>query len=329
MDPFTTKYLAIGLVIGLLVGALVAYIGFHTASTNTNVKFIYLNRTINKTVIKDVYSNSSLFGKISSGFYDNNVVMLIYTKNYTCTPGISASMLNSTVDSLTKGCEIGILNNATYNSSVMKAYELIPAYTGFGVFGFYAIGADQYGFPQFSYNGSVYNIVTSCGASGSRADCNYTPSYVYSPFFSSLESLVSNHGIGGLPKGVLPLPSSDYLLTSVTNRSNPINIVAVLVLDPNIMPDPITGECSRIVQSNLSNPIADCLNSTTALYNALQTKDSAVAAANANNIVWKDLGEPEYQVIIPGLTSPSELANITNTNIILYFNATAQYPPVS
>lgn len=87
----------------------------------------------------------------------------------------------------------------------------------------------------------------------------------------------------------------------------------------------ITGQCQAIVPSNLSDPTANCLNSFSALEAALTTHSSTVSAANANNPIWQTLGEPTLQVVVPGISSPSQLMN-ANSNMVVYFGDPAVYP---
>jgi len=129
---------------------------------------------------------------------------------------------------------------------------------------------------------------------------------------------------------VLPTPAHEHLVTFTTNTSIPWYIVVVLVFDPNIYPNPITGQCQQIVPSNLTDPTGNCLNNITALENAMMTYSSSVPAANANNPIWEALlkGSPyqSLQVVVPGITSPSQLFNTTNSNMILYFSDPDVYP---
>jgi len=58
----------------------------------------------------------------------------------------------------------------------------------------------------------------------------------------------------------------------------------------------------------------------------MQTYDSAVATANANNPIWLALGKPGLDVVVPGITSPSQLFSATNSNMVLFFSDPDIYP---
>lgn len=68
------------------------------------------------------------------------------------------------------------------------------------------------------------------------------------------------------------------------------------------------------------------MNSINALEQAMGTYDSAVATANANNPIWQALGKPELDVVVPGISSPSQLLTATNSNMLLFFSDPAVYP---
>ncbi|BDB98618.1 hypothetical protein SACC_16350 [Saccharolobus caldissimus] len=58
----------------------------------------------------------------------------------------------------------------------------------------------------------------------------------------------------------------------------------------------------------------------------MTTYDSAVQAANANNPIWEALGKPGLEVVVPGISSPAELFNTTNSNMLLFFSDPPVYP---
>lgn len=126
---------------------------------------------------------------------------------------------------------------------------------------------------------------------------------------------------------MLPTPAHDHIAGFDTNDSIPWYVVAVLVFDPNIFPNAITGQCSQMVNSNLTKPTANCLNSFSALTAAMNTKTTATANANAteNDPIYDTFGGVPTQVLIPGVTIVSE-SSPTNTNLFLYFNVVPSNP---
>nr|WP_230950955.1 hypothetical protein [Sulfolobus acidocaldarius] len=68
------------------------------------------------------------------------------------------------------------------------------------------------------------------------------------------------------------------------------------------------------------------MNNIQALENAMMTYDSAVGMANAKNPIWTTLVNTDLQVVVPGITSPSQLMSATNSNMVLYFSDPAIYP---
>jgi hypothetical protein len=96
----------------------------------------------------------------------------------------------------------------------------------------------------------------------------------------------------------------------------------VLVFDPNIFPNAVTGQCSQLVPSNQANSTANCLNTYSALQRALTTSDSASDNANCNygaNPIYEALGQPPTQVVVPGDMTVPSLVN-PNTNLVLFFS---------
>jgi hypothetical protein len=263
----------------------------------------------------------------SGGFLNGQVVTFVYTKNYTCAPDADdfpAFSLpeSNNINSFTT-CAVGGFKG---NTALPILYVLVPAFAGLSVFGVPKLGASSQGFPTFQNQ----TILTDCGAGGTQAACGDHPTYFYSPAFTTVEQYLGiKTGVFGLPEGVLPTPAHSHLINQ--SDTGAWNNVAVLVFDPNIFPNPVTGQCTQVVSSNVTNPTANCLNNYAALQHALTTEDSAVHAANSagqGNPIYQALGQPTTQVIVPGdLTVPS-LAN-PNTNLVLYFNVYLYnpYPP--
>lgn len=322
-------YSLVALIIGLIIGALV----IASTGIGSSAKVSYVNHTVyvnnTKTVTQYVNKTTTMSYPIMASFLGGNVISTTYTRNYTCGPNLSAFFVNqSSASKIANGCEVGAANVSDYPPGTAPLYVLVPTYAGLSIFGVPALGASSQGYSTFTYNNITYVIPTDCGASGSPSGCMDHPLYTYSPVFTAVEdSLNITKGVFGLPEGVLPLPSHDHLLNFETNTSIPWDVVVVLVNDPNIMPNPQTGQCTQIVPSNQSSPIGNCLNTMTALRNAMTTQDSAVGLSNKNNPIWNTLGKPMEQVIVPGATTPNTLGSVANTNIILYFNATSNYPP--
>ncbi|PSO05146.1 hypothetical protein B9Q12_01090 [Candidatus Marsarchaeota G2 archaeon ECH_B_SAG-G06] len=264
----------------------------------------------------------------SGSFYNGQVITFYYTSQFMCTPALTTFFPNETqANNLTMGCEVGAAQMSAFPSDAEPVYVLVPAFAGLSIFGVTQLGATPQGFPVFEYNGQNITILTDCGASGTPAGCPDHPLYLYSPAFTAVEEhLGIKNGVFGLPEGVLPTPAHSHLVTFATNQSIPWYLVIVLVFDPNIFPNPVTGQCTQIVPSNLSNPTANCLNSYSALEAAFATHDSAVSTANTNNPIWQTLGGPTLQVVVPGITSVSQLSSASNSNMLLYFSDPAVYP---
>lgn len=260
----------------------------------------------------------------SGGFLNGHVVTFVYTQNYTCKPDLddfSAFALSeqNSAKAFTS-CGVGGFNG---NPALPNLYVLVPAFAGLSVFGVPQLGASSQGFPTFSNQ----TILTNCGAGGTMAACGDHPTYLFSPAFTVVEKYLNiTNGVFGLPEGVLPTPAHTHLINQ--SDTGAWNNVAVLVFDPNIFPNPVTGQCTQWVASDQANPTANCLNTYAALQDALTTNSSAVQTANQNNPIYNAIGMPSTQVVAPGdLTVPS-LAN-PNTNLVLYFNVYNYnpYPP--
>lgn len=261
------------------------------------------------------------------GFTLGQVVTFVYngSNTYLCTPAMSVMFPgNSTAASAagTTPCEVG---NASQNAvSQVPEWVLVPAYAGLSIFGVPALGASSSGFPTM--NGTT--VLTDCGAGGSAAACVDHPSYLYSPLFTAVEATIgAASGYGGLPPGVLPTPAHDHVInTSATFPNVQWGTIAVLVLDPNILPDRATGACSATVHSNLSSPTGNCLTSLAALDRATSTCSSSVVGFNGatRNPIWKELNNLTGttvcdQVVVPGDVSITQVNDDLNSNLYIPF----------
>ena len=99
-------------------------------------------------------------------------------------------------------------------------------------------------------------------------------------------------------------------------------MVTVLVFDPNVMPNAVTGQCTQVVKSDLAHPTGNCLNSLSAIQAALGRKTTAAtASANAtqNDAIYDTFGGVQTQILVPGVTAFAETSP-ANSNLFLYFN---------
>jgi len=278
---------------------------------------------------KSVPSNIILTGSASAGFYKGSVVTFDYTKNYDCIPALSTPIAPSTNETETEAaaakttCQVGS-GNAGAEPNAAPLFILVPVYAGLSIFGVGALGATSQGYPVFNNN----VVFTQCGAGGTTSACADHPTLVYSPYFTLVEQhLGIKNGYGGLPEGVLPVPSHSHVVNYEGGPSIPWYVVTVLVFDPNIMPDGQTGQCHQWVNSDLSNPTANCLTSFSALGNAMSTKTSATKNANntQNDPVYDTLGGVQNQVVILGVSVVSDTSS-TNTNLFLWFSVASSNP---
>jgi hypothetical protein len=262
----------------------------------------------------------------SGGFLNSQTIKFGYTQAQVCTPSVVSFGFNSTEATAASGttqCEVGAGNGSAVTGAA-PVYVLVPAYAGLSVFGVVKLGASSQGYPVF--NNQV--IVTQCGAGGTNASCPDHPTYLYSPDFTAVEQHIGvTNGVFGLPEGVLPTPAHDHVISFLDTASIPWYMVAVLVFDPNVMPNAITGQCTQIVNSNLTDPTQNCLNSVSAISAALTTHTTATAAANAtqNNPIYDTFGGVSTQVLIPGVTMVAS-NTAANSNLFLYFNDIAENP---
>jgi len=293
-----------------------------TTVTQTSTSTVTVTTTTTQVVTKPVTVNAS------GAFLNGQVITFIYTSQFMCTPNATVFFPNAVNQSkVAMGCEVGAGNISAFPKSAEPVYVLVPAFAGLSIFGVKQFGATPLGFPTFKYDNQTYVILTQCGAALTPTACPDHMSLIYSPAFTAVEQYLGiKNGVFGLPEGVLPTPAHSHLVTFATNQSIPWYIVVVLVFDPNIFPNAITGQCQAIVPSNLTNPTQNCLNSISALEAAMTTYDSAVQAANANNPIWEALGKPGLEVVVPGISSPAELFNTTNSNMLLFFSDPAVYP---
>ncbi|ARM76809.1 hypothetical protein [Acidianus manzaensis] len=326
----------VGVVILLIV---VAAVGFGLYATKPPTKVVTTKTssvtvTSTSTVTSTVTSTSTVTKTIpvtvnsSGAFYDGKVITFMYTAQFECTPNGSVFFPNAASNiSVAQGCEVGAGNISDFPKGAAPMFVLVPAFAGLSIFGVQKLGATAQGFPTFTYNNTTYTILTQCGAADTPTACPDHMSLIYSPAFTAVEEhLGIYNGVFGLPEGVLPTPAHEHLVTFTTNTSIPWYLVIVLVFNPNIYPNPITGQCTQIVPSNVSDPTGDCLNNINALEAAMTTYDSAVPLANAKNPIWTTLGEPGVDVVIPGISSPADLFNTTNSNMVLFFSDPPVFP---
>ncbi|HZY92669.1 MAG TPA: hypothetical protein VFG07_07890 [Thermoplasmata archaeon] len=272
------------------------------------------------------FADPSLFGMNKStpaaeagGFASGQVVHFTYTGQWECKPSLATVFpsVGSNVTSLTQ-CGVSGTSVASAESDQLPEWVLVPAFAGLSIFGVTALGASSRGFPQF--NSGV--IATDCGAGGSPTGCADHPTYLYSPLFAAVENYLNlTNGYGGLPLGVLPTPAHDHLVNTSTSYPNiPWGTIVVLVLDPNIWPDRASATCSSVETSNLTSPTGNCLTSLAALDRALSTSSSAVGKAGSasDNKIWKALGGPGAQVIVPGDVTIPTINNL-DSNLYIWF----------
>lgn len=246
---------------------------------------------------------------VRSGFQLGNVVTIGYSNITTCSPPLVSLYLGypeAINASRVTNCEMGVGISVPYNS--VPTYLLVPAFAGLSIYGFQSLNSSAEGYATF--NGLP--VPTFCGATGTQSGCIGAPNSIvnfYSPLISAWEkSLGIKTGIGGLPEGVMPNSAYDLLVPHTAMPGQVSYYVRVLVYDPNIMPNITTGKCTAMVQSNLTDPIGNCLNSREALQRALVTTDSAVIVANKNNPLFTTIRSVPVQAAIIK-------ANVTSTNV--------------
>ncbi len=261
----------------------------------------------------------------TAGFYNGSVVTFVYPYQYKCLPSLTSYFSNETSAAALTQCEVGA-GSATAEQGAAALWVIVPAFAGLSIFGVGKLGASPQGFPV--YNNQT--VVTQCGASGTASGCPDHPFLLYSPFFTAVEEhLGLRNGYGNLPEGVLPTPAHDHLIDCCF-QTVPWYTIVVLVFDPNIFPNAVTGQCTTSAPSNLTDSSGNCLSNYNGLLRALTTHDSGVATVNANNPVWQTLGDPTEQVVVPGAATVAQIAN-ANSNLFEHFtvNATDYYLPCS
>ncbi len=274
---------------------------------------------------------------LTGGFYNGQVVTFQFYQNFSCTPSVSSLFptdANATAAAAVTQCEAG--KPGTFPSNVQPVWGMSPAFAGLSIFGITTLGATPDGFPTQPWNSAT--VLTDCTGMGSAHKCPDHPPLFYSPIIVSVENYMGiRTGMMGLPEGVLPFPAHTHIVdTDAGQQDIPWNAIAVFVFDPNIFPNPATGKCTQVVASNLTNPTASCLTSTTALQAAMSTVTTAVPNANGNatatypngNPMWVALGKPPVQVVIAGASSPSQYRS-ANSNVDVPFAVTDTnpYPP--
>lgn len=275
----------------------------------------------------NVATSLILSGTTEAAFYRQQVVTLTYTQNFACTPALTGFASNQTeaeAASAQTNCEVGG-GNSTALANALPVFLLVPAFAGLSVFGVSALGATSQGFPTFG--GKL--IDTQCGAGGTTTACADHPTSIYSSVISQAErSAGIESGTGGLPEGVLPVPAHSQLVDNIGGPAEPWYVVVVLVFDPNIFPDPSTGQCHQYVASDLQDPSGNCLNSLLDLSTATQTTTSATAKANStqDDPFYNALGAPQTEVVIPGGVTFVSNASPANSNLFLYFSVRTGNP---
>jgi hypothetical protein len=262
----------------------------------------------------------------SGGFLNSATVTFGYTQDYQCTPSLTTFGFNATeaaAAAKVTGCAVGA-GNSTAVANALPVFVIVPAYAGLSIFGVASLGASPQGYSVFDNQ----TVPTQCGAGGTGAACPDHPTYLYSPDFTLVEQhLGIQNGIFNLPEGVLPTPSHDHVVGYNGTQSIPWYMVVVLVFDPNIMPNAMTGQCTQVVQSDLANPTGNCLNNLSAIQAAMGTKTAATANANKtqSNPIYDTFGGVQTQVLVPGVTAIAETSP-ANSNLFLYFNVVSENP---
>jgi hypothetical protein len=300
---------------------IVAAVGFGLYATTSSKT---TTATATTTVVSTASAAMAAVSQ-SGGLVNTNLTVFGYTGNYQCTPAATTLAPGAAATNATKvtACIVGAGSSSAV-SGAFPVFVLVPAYAGLSIFGVQSLGASPQGYPIFNHQ----VVVTQCGAGGTGAACPDHPTYLYSPDFTLVEQhLGINNGVFGLPEGVLPTPAHDHVVGFTTSTSIPWYVVVVLVFDPNIMPNAVTGQCTQIVNSNLTSATGNCLNSFTALASAMSTRTTANANANStqSDPIFDTFGGPTTQVLIPGVTTISETTP-TNTNLFLLFSVASGNP---
>jgi len=318
----TTIFAAVTIVLIIVAAA-----GFGLYATQTPASMTETSTTTStKTVTATSSSEAVMQALTSGGFLNSATVSFGYSQSYQCTPSLTKFGFNSTEATAAAGptgCEVGA-GNSTAVANALPVFVLVPAYAGLSIFGVAKLGASSQGYPVFNSQ----TVATQCGAGGTGAACPDHPTYLYSPDFTLVEQhLGIKTGIFNLPEGVLPTPSHDHVVGYNGTQSIPWYMVVVLVFDPNVMPNAITGQCTQVVKSDLSNPTGNCLNSISAISAAAGTKTAATANANStqDDPIYDTFGGVATQVLVPGVTAIAE-SSPANSNLFLYFNVVSENP---
>ena len=207
---------------------------------------------------------------VGGAFQNGVLVKFATTAPANCTGKISALYNNypeAVNASSVTNCEIGIGINTTH---IVSQYMLVPTFAGLSIYGQVGWNSTVQGYPTFDQN----VIVTTCGASTSLSNCSATSTtkYFYSPGASTFERLLGdNKGLFGFPEGVMAKPAHELLIPpGVGQKLTETYQVRIGVFDPNIFPNSTTGLCKQWVASNLTNPMANCLNNTAALAKGIE-----------------------------------------------------------
>jgi hypothetical protein len=282
---------------------------------------------------------------VTGGFLNGKVVNFQFFLNFSCIGSLTQLFPNdgnaSAAASITS-CEAG--NGAvTFPSNAVPVWGMAPAFAGLSIFGMTAFGATSGGFP--TWNGTT--ILTDCTGMGSTHKCPDHPPLFYSPIIVAVENFMGlktgvTVGSTTLPEGVMPFMAHTHIVeTDAGQQDIPWNAIGVFVFDPNIFPNPVTGTCTQVVPSNLTNPTANCLTTTANLKAAMTTSDTAVINANSppysgskGNPIWFGLGlnmtnKPPVQVVIAGAFYAPSKYNVANTNVDVPFAVvdTNLFPP--
>jgi hypothetical protein len=265
------------------------------------------------TVLKQTKTRIGVVGGILNG----KIVSFQFFETFSCAPSITQlfpNNPNATAAASVTQCEIGA--PGTFPSNTVPVWGMVPAFAGLSVFGLTAFNATVQGYPTF--NGTA--VLTDCTGMGSANKCPDHPPLFFSPAIVAVENYMGlKSGVMGLPEGVMPFPAHVHLLDSDAGQQDiPWDAIGVFVFDPNIFPNPVTGRCTQIVSSNLSNATSNCLDSTTALQAAMGTNTTAIYNANPKNPIWLGLGKPPAQVVIAGANLPSQYRN-ANSNVDVPF----------
>ncbi len=250
----------------------------------------------------------------SGAFLDSRTVTLIYTANYICNPQLSSNA-NLTCGIKTAGVLLGTL----------PVWEIAPYFAGISALGGNNSGATSQGYAV--YNGNVF--ATQCGSGLSPSACPQTPVFI-KEVPPLLGRLINNYsGTNKLNRylpGVVPMPAHDNLLLhDYGNTSIPWYVIIVRVYDPNVFPNPVTGTCTQVAPSNLTNATGNCLTSFDALVRAFGTHNRYVPLINKVNPLYNVTTNLSTQVVISLVPTIAGVSGILypNTNIFETFRVSS------